>query len=67
MQALGAMVVSSADAHDEKDYLRGTLLAPPAETGMTSAVPGALEALLKAQAVLDAGAKAELATAAAVK
>ena len=63
MAALEAMAQPSADPHAEKDYLRSTLLPP----GMASAVPGALEALLKAQAELDAGTKAELAAAAAIE
>lgn len=46
-----------------KILLRDTLL----PDGMTSAVPGALKALLRAQAELDAGAKAEQAAAAAVE
>ena len=58
-----SMAQPSADPHAEKDYLRSTLLPP----GMASAVPGALEALLKAQAELDAGTKAELAAAAAIE
>ena len=63
MAAPEAMAEPSADPHAEKDYLRSTLLPP----GMTSAVPGALEALLNAQAELDAGTKTELSAAAAIE
>ena len=56
--------VAAVDEHAEKDYLAGTLLP---EAAATTAVPGALEALLRAQAALDAAAADELSAAAAVE